>query len=57
MVASKVKQMGGKLIATNLEMTPAEEKGHKTIIEYKSVEFNQNLAESFFTIQNMKRVR
>ncbi len=57
MVASDVKQMGGKLIAANLEMTPADKEGHKTIMEYQLVEFDNNVAESFFTIQNMKRVR
>ncbi|KKM24199.1 hypothetical protein LCGC14_1607460, partial [marine sediment metagenome] len=57
MEASKIKLMGGKLLTTHLEMTPADKEGHKTIMEYQLVEFDKNVAESFFTIQSMKRVR
>jgi len=57
MNASEVKKLGGKLIPTKLVMEPQEEKGNKTILTYKSMEFDKPIADSFFTTQNMKRVR
>ncbi len=52
-----VKLMDGRLIPTRLELIPAEEEGHKTIVEIKDIEFNTPIKESFFSQQNMKRVR
>ena len=52
-----VKTMDGRLIPTRLELIPAEEEGHKTIVEIKEIEFNKPINDSFFSQQNMKRVR
>lgn len=57
MLASDVKEMGGKTIATTLTVLPADEEGHQTIMTYNSIVFDQPIKESFFSIQNMKRVR
>ena len=38
-------------------MTPIEEEGNKTTLHYKSIEFDIEIEESFFTKQNMKRLR
>ena len=57
MMASNAKKMGGKTIATTLTVIPADEEGHKTVMTYNSIEFDQPIKESFFSIQNMKRVR
>ncbi len=57
MVLSDVKNLGGRMIPSKLEMIPAENPDQKTVIIYKSMEFDNNLPESFFSIQNMKRVR
>ena len=57
MVLSNVKEMDGRLIPTHLEMIPAEEPQNKTVIDYLDMEFDLNLKESFFSQQNMKRVR
>ena len=54
---SAIKEMGGRTIPTKMEMIPAEEPGNKTIIEYTSMEFDVPIEESFFSMQNMKRVR
>jgi outer membrane lipoprotein-sorting protein len=54
---SEIKTMDGRLIPTRIEMIPAEEEGHKTIIEIKETRFNAPIKESFFSQQNMKRVR
>ncbi|GAA4822995.1 outer membrane lipoprotein-sorting protein [Algivirga pacifica] len=57
MVASKVKQMGGKLLPTVMEMTPADEPGNKTIMIYNTAKFDHKIPDSFFSMQNMRRVR
>jgi outer membrane lipoprotein-sorting protein len=54
---SEIKNMGGRPVPTVLTVTPAEDEENKTIIEYLSLEFNQNYEDSFFTIQNMKRIK
>lgn len=57
MEASKIMEMGGHTIASRLEMIPVEEDGHKTVMEYTSLKFDQDIEKSFFSVQNMQRVR
>jgi tRNA G37 N-methylase Trm5 len=38
-------------------MTPVEEEGQTTILRYKSIEYNIDIDEAFFSKQNMKRLR
>lgn len=57
MILSDVKNMDGRMIPTHLEMIPADEPENKTVIDYLFMEFDLNLKESFFSLQNMKRVR
>ncbi|MEN8227162.1 MAG: outer membrane lipoprotein-sorting protein [Bacteroidota bacterium] len=52
-----IKNMDGRLIPTRLELIPAEEEGYKTIVIIKEIEFNIAINDSFFSQQNMKRVR
>lgn len=53
----QIKLLGGKMLASVLEVIPADEPGHKTIIEYLRLEFDQSIDDSFFSQQNMKRVK
>ena len=57
MLGKEVKEMDGKLLPSVLEVIPAEEEGHKTVVEYLSLDFDADIKDSFFSIQNMKRVR
>ena len=57
MAGSEVKKLGGRLLPTRLEMTPADKKGHQTVIEYKDMEFDKPIADSFFTTENMTKVK
>ncbi len=57
MLGKDIQELGGKLLPRILEVIPAEEEGHKTVIEYLSLSFDEPLKDSFFSIQNMKRVR
>ena len=56
MNGSEVRELGGRLIPTKLEMIPVEEEGNKTIVTYQNLEFNIDISERFFSIQNMKRI-
>ena len=49
--------MDGRLIPTRSELIPEEEEGQLTIIEIKEIKFNELIEDSFFSQQNMKRVR
>lgn len=53
----KVKELGGRLLPTKMVLVPADEEGHKTIMEYLSLEFDAKFEARFFSTQNMKRVR
>jgi outer membrane lipoprotein-sorting protein len=57
MTLSEIKNMDGRNIPTRLEMVPAEEPENMTVVEYLDMEFDIDISESFFSIQNMKRVR
>ncbi len=52
-----IKNMSGRLITTLYELIPADEENQKTIVEIKTIQFNIPMNDSFFSIQNMKRVR
>jgi outer membrane lipoprotein-sorting protein len=57
MLGKNLKVMDGKLLPSVMEIIPAEEEGNKTILEYLSLDFDIDVKESFFSVQNMKRVR
>ncbi len=56
-LGSDIKTMDGRLIPTRIELIPTEEEDQKTIIEIKEIQFNKAINDSFFSQQNMKRVR
>lgn len=56
-VGTKEKKMGGRNIFTHWEMIPEDKPGNKTIMEYTEIQFNYSIDASFFSEQNMKRVR
>lgn len=57
MEAMNVQEFDGRSIPARLEMIPMDKEGHKTVIEYKSMKFNEGIPESFFSVQNMRRVQ
>jgi outer membrane lipoprotein-sorting protein len=56
-IGKEIKNMDGRLIPTRIELIPAEEEGHMTILEIKEIKFNEPINDTFFSQQNMKRVR
>ena len=57
MIGKNIKNLGGIMLPSLLEVIPEEEEGNKTIMEYISLEFDIKVDDSFFSVQNMKRVR
>ena len=57
MIFSDVKMMGARKIPTKLEVIPTEEPENRTIIEYQDMSFDIELKDSFFSIQNLKRIK
>jgi outer membrane lipoprotein-sorting protein len=55
--ASAIKVMDGRTITTRIELVPAEEPENKTIVEIREIKFNTPVEESWFSQQNMKRIR
>ena len=54
---SDIKEMDGRKIPTHWEMVPDDRHGEKTVFDYHDIKFNIDINESFFSEQNMKRVR
>ncbi len=59
MMASDIKNMGGKTLASHMEMIPADKtkKGNKTIINYSVLVFDEAYPDDFFSEQNLKKIR
>lgn len=49
-----VESMGGRTIPTTLELVPEKKKGNRTVIRYKSVEFDLELDDDVFTLRNLR---
>lgn len=57
MVGKNIKLLGGKWLPSVMEVTPADNPGQKTVIEYLNLGFDKPMADEFFSIQNMKRIQ
>ncbi|MCL9809009.1 outer membrane lipoprotein-sorting protein [Flavobacterium luminosum] len=57
MHCSDIKMLGGRLLPARMEMVPANKKGNKTIMIYKSLVFDTPLEDHFFSTQNMIKVK
>jgi outer membrane lipoprotein-sorting protein len=56
-LASELKRMDGRLIPTRIEIIPAEKPNQKTVVVMNSIRFNIPIEDSFFSQQNMRRLR
>jgi len=56
-ILSEIKMMDDRKMPTRMEMIPADKEGHKTVLIFDKIEFNVDLDESFFSQQNMRRIR
>jgi len=56
-ILSDIKKMDDRMMPTHLEMIPEDKPGQKTIMVFEQIKFNVDLKETFFSIQNMKRIK
>jgi hypothetical protein len=49
-----IKMMHDRVIPTRFEMLPEDKKGHKTIMIYQSIRYNDPLRDDFFNTEKMK---
>jgi len=56
-IMSEVKWMDDREMPTRMEMIPADKPGQKTILVFEKMDFNIKIDESFFSQQNMKKVK
>ncbi len=54
---SDIKIMDGRTVTSKIELIPEEEPENRTILEIREIKFNIPVEESFFSQQNMKRLR
>ena len=54
---SDLKKLGDRTIPSKLTMIPSDKEGNKTILKLIDMEFNKNIPLSFFSQQNMKRIK
>jgi hypothetical protein len=52
---SDVKEMSGRRVPTKLTCTPMKKKGRKTIVEYKSIQFDVNIDLELFSLKRLQR--
>lgn len=57
MEMSEVKSIGKRKVPTRFELVPKDKQGHKTVMVYRELKIDIPIEESFFSIQNIKRVR
>lgn len=57
MTFSEVKTFDGVTLPTVLELVPLNKEGNKTRVVYQSMEFDIDLDESYFSLQNLKKRR
>ena len=56
-ILDEIENVGDRTIPTRFTMIPADKEGHKTIMKFQKIEFEVEINDSFFSIQNMKRMR
>ncbi len=57
MRGSDIRKLGGRTFPTRWAMIPNDKPGQKTVLTYHTIRFNPQIKRSFFSRQNMKRLR
>lgn len=55
--ASDIRQFGDRKLPARMEMVPADKPGNKTILQMEDMQFNIDIPDSFFSQQNMQKVK
>ena len=56
-VGSRIRTFDGRSFPSHWEMSPVNEPGKKTVLDYREAKFNMKLEPSFFSEQQMKNLR
>ncbi len=54
---SEIENLDGRLLPSKMEYIPVDKKDQKTVIKYQMVDYDIEIDDPFFSLQNMKRVR
>lgn len=54
---TEIEKVGNRNLPTKLTMIPADKEGNQTILKLINMKFDKNIPTSFFSQQNMKKVR
>lgn len=57
MTGAGVKLLGGRMLASVMEMMPAGKSGQKTLLIYESIKFDQEIPDAFFSPDNIRNIR
>ena len=57
MLAYDIKNLGGRMIPSRMEMIPADEPGNKTVMIYNNIQFDVAIDQEVFTVDYMKRLK
>ena len=53
----QIRELDDRTLPTRMTLTPADRPDQRTILTFQEMEFDIDIDESFFTLQNMRRVR
>lgn len=56
-VMSDIREIGGRVLPTRLELIPEDNPGHKTVMQYLNADFSPDLDEEFFSQHNLRRLQ
>jgi hypothetical protein len=57
MTFSEFKDLGGRIVPAVMDMHPVDKPGERTTMHYEELEFDIDVDQSFFSLQNLKRRR
>jgi len=57
MTFSEFKDLGGRIVPAVMDMHPVDKPGERTTMRYDQLEFDIDVDQSFFSLQNLKRRR
>jgi hypothetical protein len=49
--------LGGRLLPARMEMIPSDKIGYKTVLIYNSLLFDSPMEDTFFTTQNISKIK
>ncbi len=52
-----IKILGGKMLASRIEMSPANKSAQKTVLMYNSIVFDREISDTFFAPDQMKNIK